>query len=57
MYSKIVEEMLQMTKIQHGATLECIGEAFKKVISHVQTIAFQPNTYLDKDCHEAMSNL
>ena len=32
MYSKMVEDMLQMTKIQHVATLECKWEAFKKVI-------------------------
>ena len=32
MYSKMAEEMLQMAKIQYGATLECKWEAFKKVI-------------------------
>ena len=32
MYSKVVEDMLQMTKIQHEATLECKWEAFKKVM-------------------------
>ena len=32
MYSKMVEDMLQITKIQHEATLECKWEAFKKFI-------------------------
>ena len=36
MYSKMVEDMLQMTKIQHEATLECKWEAFKKVILFVK---------------------
>ena len=31
-YAKMVEDMLQMTKIQHSATLKCKWEAFKKVI-------------------------
>ena len=37
MYSKMVEDMLQMRKIHDGATLECKWEALKKVISHAQT--------------------
>ena len=32
MHSKMVEDMLQMTMIQHGATLECKWEAFNKVM-------------------------
>ena len=65
MYSKMVEDMLQMTKIQHEATIEFKWEAFKKVISHAQTNVFRPTTYwkynnkfsskkkwFDKECHE-----
>ena len=32
MYSKILEDMLNLTKIQHGTTLKCKWEAFKKGI-------------------------
>ena len=46
MYSKMVEDMLQMTKIQHDATLECKCEAFKKAISHAQTNVFRSTTHL-----------
>ena len=57
MYSKIVEEILQMTKIQHGATLECIGEACTKSQFSCSNDYFSTKQYRDKDCHEAMSIL
>ena len=30
MYSKMIDDILQMTKIQHRATIECKGKDFKK---------------------------
>ena len=64
-YSKMVEDMLQMTKIQHGATLECKWEVFKKVILSCTNKCFSTNhtswkctkkfrkKWFDKECREA----
>ena len=43
MYSKMVEDMLQMIKIQHDATLECKWEAFKKVTLSCTNTCFSTN--------------
>ena len=48
MYFKMIENMLQMTKIQYGVTLECKGEALKKVIFHAQINAFRQRIYFVK---------
>ena len=50
MYSKIVENMLQMTKIQHEATLECKWEAFKNVIFSCTNMFFdQPHMEIHQE--------
>ena len=46
MYFTMVEDMLEMTKLQHGSTLECKWEPFKKFHSHVQTNVFRLRRYL-----------
>ena len=60
----MVEDMLQMTKTQHGATLECKWEAFKNVILSCTNKCFSTNRtswkctkkckkkWFDKECHE-----
>ena len=66
MCSKMVEDMLQMPKIQHDATLECKWGAFKKVILSCTNKCFSTNhtswkytkkcsskkKWLNKECHE-----
>ena len=46
MYSKIVEYMLQIIEINHGATIECKWKLLKKSFSHAQTIVFWPSRHL-----------
>ena len=40
MYSKMVEDMLQMTKIQHDATLEGKWKLLRKSLSHAHQMIF-----------------
>ena len=67
MYSTMVEDMLQMTKIQYGVTIGCKWETFKKVILSCANECFSTmhaywkcikkcssnRKWFDKDCHEA----
>ena len=45
MYSKMVDDVLQLTKIEHGHTLECKRESH--FLMHIQNV-FHPNMYFAK---------
>ena len=45
-YFKMLQDLVEMTKLQHDATLECKWEAFKIFLSHVQTNVFWLCAYL-----------
>ena len=71
MYSNMVEDMLQLTKLQYGPTLECECKVFKKVIFSYKNKCFltkhiswkcikkcsSKKKWFDKECHEARKRL
>ena len=45
-YFKMLQDLVEMTKLQHGATLEYKWEPFKIFLSHVNTNVFWLCAYL-----------